>query len=150
MIDEQKLKVKNGSTWHTVCPIPVGGLYLSFSSTSPSSIWGGTWTAITGRFLYANAGTGTGGSNTQTLSVANLPNINGYLGIRGGADAFIATYSSGGGVFKLDGYSGSCYIFQQTGGLYQGYGGFTMNFGSGTAHNNMPAYQSVYCWRRTA
>lgn len=45
---------------------PVGAIYLSWSSTSPASLFGGTWTQITDRFLYCHNSSGTnGGSNTQ-------------------------------------------------------------------------------------
>ena len=146
------LKYKSGDSWvdYSLVVYPVGALYISYSSTSPATLFGGTWVAITGRFLYANADTGTGGSNTQTLRVDDLPHIYGKLEIRGIDDAFMSTSSVGEGVFKLDGYSDRCWIFERAGGLTEGYGGFSMNFGSGKAHNNMPAYQSVYCWRRTA
>lgn len=146
------LKYKSGDSWvdYNLVVYPVGAVYISYSSTSPATLFGGTWVAITGRFLYANADTGTGGSNTQTLSVDNLPHIHGKLEIRGIDDAFMSTSCIGEGVFKRDGYSDRCYIFERAGGFYEGYGGFTMDFGSGKAHNNMPAYQSVYCWRRTA
>lgn len=146
------LKYKSGDSWvdYNLVVYPVGALYISYSSTSPATLFGGTWVAITGRFLYANADTGTGGSNTQTLSVDNLPHIHGYLGIRGVDDSFMSTSCIGDGVFRRDNYSDHCYIFERAGGFYEGYGGFSMDFGSGKAHNNMPAYQSVYCWRRTA
>lgn len=42
----------------------------------PGILFGGTWTSVTGRFLYCNAGTGTGGSNTHTLTVSELPSHN--------------------------------------------------------------------------
>lgn len=53
---------------------PVGAVYSSYVSTPPGELFGGTWTAITGRFPYYNAGTGTGGSNTHTLTVNEMPN----------------------------------------------------------------------------
>lgn len=146
------LKYKSGDSWvdYNLVVYPVGAVYISYSSTSPATLFGGTWVAITGRFLYANADTGTGGSNTQTLSVDDLPNIHGYLGIRGIDDSFMSWKAVADGVFRLENHSNGCYIFERAGGLTEGYGGFSMNFGSGKAHNNMPAYQSVYCWRRTA
>ena len=39
----------------------VGYVWISYTSTSPASIIGGTWVAITGRFPYFNAGTSVGG-----------------------------------------------------------------------------------------
>lgn len=52
---------------------PVGSYFLSNSSTSPASLFGGGWSALTGRFLYCNSGTGTGGSNTHTLTTSEMP-----------------------------------------------------------------------------
>ena len=46
---------------------PVGSYYLSTKSTSPSTIFGGSWSALTGRFLYCNSSTSTGGSNNAIV-----------------------------------------------------------------------------------
>lgn len=51
----------------TVCNFiyPVGSLYISVSSTSPATLFGGTWERIKGYYLYAGNGGNTGGSNTS-------------------------------------------------------------------------------------
>lgn len=41
---------------------PVGAIYISYDSTSPATLFGGTWTAINGRFLLAQNSTYTAGS----------------------------------------------------------------------------------------
>ena len=56
---------------------PVGAYYMSSDSTSPAVLFGGTWTQIQNRFIYA-AGPGysvnsTGGSATKTLVKDNIP-----------------------------------------------------------------------------
>ena len=56
---------------------PIGAIYISATSTSPATLFGGTWTQIGGKFLLSadetyEAGT-TGGSATVTLETANLP-----------------------------------------------------------------------------
>lgn len=56
---------------------PVGAYYMSSDSTSPATLFGGTWTQITNRFIFA-AGSGysvnsTGGSATKTLVKDNIP-----------------------------------------------------------------------------
>ena len=56
---------------------PVGAYYMSSDSTSPATLFGGTWTQITNRFIFA-AGPGysvnsTGGSATKTLVTDNIP-----------------------------------------------------------------------------
>lgn len=62
---------------------PVGSIYVSASSTSPATIFGGTWEAYaTGRTLIGVGSNGTdsytesnstGGSETVTLAAVNLP-----------------------------------------------------------------------------
>ena len=59
---------------------PVGSVYISFSSTSPASLFGGTWTRLKDRFLLASGDTypanTTGGSATKTIAVSNMPSHN--------------------------------------------------------------------------
>ena len=66
---------------------PVGAYYMSSDSTSPAVLFGGTWTQITNRFIFA-AGSGysvnsTGGSATKTLSKDNMPSHNHSCGSAG-------------------------------------------------------------------
>ena len=56
---------------------PIGAIYMSVDSTSPATLFGGTWEAIENTFLVAQgtnftAGT-SGGSSTITLQTTNLP-----------------------------------------------------------------------------
>ena len=41
---------------------PVGAVYISVNSTSPASLFGGTWESISGRFLLGADNTYTAGS----------------------------------------------------------------------------------------
>lgn len=116
---------------------PVGSIYMSTKSTDPSTFLGGTWTALTGRFLVGAgtdypAGT-TGGEATHTLTVAEMPAhkhplttpnlLQNHVTETGGTDYGFITDGS-----WTD--SGSA--------------------GGGAAHENMPPYRSVYMWERTA
>lgn len=68
---------------------PVGALYLSTTNISPATLVGGTWVAISNRYLKVST-TQTGGSNY--ITVGNLPKDMGRLQIRGGntsTDIFI-------------------------------------------------------------
>lgn len=63
------------SLWETI--YPVGSIYMSATSTSPSVLFGGTWEQLKDRFLLAagdtySAGT-TSGSATKTIETTNLP-----------------------------------------------------------------------------
>lgn len=119
---------------------PVGAVYISYRSTSPVSLFGGSWTAITGRFPYFNAGTGTGGSNTHTLTVAQMPSHGHYLD---GHSFLQRTAWGGGGWF-------SATFNKKSGNIGLDEALEAKLDGGGQAHNNMPAYQTLYAWRRTA
>ena len=58
---------------------PVGSYYWSKSSTSPATLFGGTWEQVKDKFVYA-AGTkgvnATGGAETVTLTEAQMPRHN--------------------------------------------------------------------------
>lgn len=112
----------------------VGYVWVSYTNASPSGIVGGTWTPITGRFPYFNAGTSIGGSNTHTLTVSQIPSHS--HGIR--LDWF--DYEGKG---ISDSYSTNTNAQIDAGGT-------TRTAGGGGSHNNMPAYQTLYAWRRTA
>lgn len=54
----------------TICNLiyPVGSIYMSVNSTSPATLFGGSWTRINGYYLYAGTGGATAGSNTSGAS----------------------------------------------------------------------------------
>ena len=110
----------------------VGYVWTSYVDESPSGIVGGTWTPITGVFPYFNAGTETGGSNSQTLTIDQLPphrhDISSFISDGGSGNNWAVVYGR-----------------HKTVGLI-----WTDKTGSGAPVNNMPAYQTLYAWRRTA
>ena len=130
---------------------PVGAVYISWSSTSPASLFGGSWTAITGRFPYFNAGTSVGGSNSHTLSVNELASHNhqfwgtnhaawlAYNGAAGQSRENVAFgyVPAGQGCFKCDTSNFRAVDITSVGA------------GGNWSHNNMPSYQTLYAWRRT-
>ena len=149
------LKYKSGSSWvdYNLVVYPVGALYISYLSTSPASLFGGTWTPITGRFPYFNAGVGTGGSNSHTHGLAN-----GFAKFFMGQEttnhySFLSltktgSWSGDGKLLKLVGGQDDWWSMQQgnisTHTTGMGLGGTT------DSGNNMPSYQTFYAWRRTA
>ena len=54
---------------------PVGSLYLNINSTSPASLFGGTWERLPAGYALWTATSGAGGT-----IAAGLPNITGYAG----------------------------------------------------------------------
>lgn len=116
----------------------VGYVWISYTNTSPSGLVGGTWTPITGVFPYFNAGTATGGSNTHTHGLSNgcaQVAMGSSIGIHvKTASPFIVNKHMLGSVV------GSGWTASEGAGLS----------GDTDSANNMPAYQTLYAWRRTA
>lgn len=56
---------------------PIGSIYLSVNSTSPASLFGGTWEKIKDKFLLSSGDTYTngaiGGEATHTLTIEEMP-----------------------------------------------------------------------------
>lgn len=114
----------------------MGAIYLSTSSTSPATLFGGTWTRIQDRFLLCAGSTykagATGGEASHTLSVDEMP-----------AHSHTMTFS------RSESTSGSQTPITRT--AWSGTVEYeTDAAGGGSAHNNMPPYLAVYAWRRTA
>jgi hypothetical protein len=66
------IKYKNGSSWIDILH-PVNSFYFSYASTSPSSLFGGTWTQVTNAALRGAKSTGYTGSDTTTLTTSQIP-----------------------------------------------------------------------------
>lgn len=116
---------------------PVGKLWISWSSTSPASIIGGSWTKLSNVFLRAGNDTVPGGSDDITLTAAQsgLPNH---------SHAVVLKDQAGTGAVSLN----DPIACKTTRNLY----GFTIQAGvnATSSHSNMPYYQNVHVWRRTA
>lgn len=54
-------------------PYPVGSIYISIKETSPASIYGGSWTKIKDKFLYATSATGDAGKNGGSATSSYKP-----------------------------------------------------------------------------
>ena len=52
---------------------PVGSIYVSTKETSPSSLFGGNWTKIKDKFLYATSATGDAGKNGGSSTTSYTP-----------------------------------------------------------------------------
>ena len=118
----------------------VGYVWISYTNTSPSGLVGGTWTPITGRFPYFNSGTGTGGVNSQVMTTAQMPSHSHEIyGI--GKDNFVMKQSNvSAGASWYIGVSANTETDRIS----------AAKNGGGSAYNNMPAFQTLYAWRRTA
>lgn len=66
------IKYKNGLNWIDILH-PVGSFYFSTSFTSPSSLFGGSWTQVTGASIRGDTSTGYSDSDTHTLTDSEMP-----------------------------------------------------------------------------
>lgn len=144
---------------------PVGTIYqTSNEGFDPNVSWGGTWIKVENRFLLGSStgktvGT-TGGEETHTLTEAELPShahsMSGFDAT--GSFTLGATLSGGGtGVFYREKSgqvgthptitSGKNDMNLQISRSMTGTSGIT---GSDQPHNNMPPYEVVNIWKRTA
>ena len=85
---------------------PVGAYYISSDSTSPAVLFGGTWTQIQNRFIFA-AGSGysvnsTGGSATKSLVTDNLPSHSHSCGAAGNHTHTRGTMNITGSIVNTD------------------------------------------------
>jgi hypothetical protein len=126
---------------------PIGSYYWSEKNTSPSDIFGGSWTKIRGRFLFAsdsNHDVGdTGGEETHTLTINEMPRHSHEY------EKFChTTWCSG------DTLRGSYNKFPIKTDKDKDYNKFlytysTTSVGGGCSHNNMPPFLTANCWKRT-
>lgn len=120
---------------------PVGAVYISANSTSPASLFGGTWESIGGRFLLGADSTytagSTGGETTHNLTIDEMPShrhaINASYSSAGSSS------SDGGKILSGDDNNGWLWDFTSTDWT-----------GGSAAHNNMPPYLAVYMWKRVS
>lgn len=136
-VNQAKIEVDNLPS--TV--FPVGYVYISFVNTSPASMFGGTWTQLTNVFPRFASDTTTGGSDTVTLTTSEMPSHShrSMMWSENSGSYFGANSTSGGGTWRLTYASGACEANY-----------YTNRVGGGSAHNNMPYYQNMYAWKRTA
>lgn len=138
---------------------PVGAIYMSTSSTSPASLFGGSWTQIQNQFLLA-AGSGysagsTGGSTTHSHSYGIRYNSF-YATFVGDDTTAIRTLTYNG--TSETGYKDSIWVqdvsTKRNSGLSSGSTSTSsasyLNRTTTSGNSNMPPYLAVYVWKRTA
>lgn len=135
---------------------PIGSIYMSVKSTSPASMFGGTWEQIRDRFLLAAGGNyaegATGGAATVTLTTNQIPAHDHkmwiYTGDSGSIsvpiwDVYAAERWTNTGMFRTTSTG-------ETGKARNSSLGDTGSVGGSAAHNNMPPYLAVYMWKRVS
>ena len=123
---------------------PIGSYYWSSNNKSPSEIFGGSWTKINGRFLFASDSNHyvgeTGGEERVTLKINEIP-----------------SHSHNYDRFNYD----QTHCGNSIPGPNEGFAPFvkkdydyyrsnsTTSTGGGCSHNNMPPFLTANCWKRT-
>ena len=124
---------------------PVGAIYISTSSTSPASLFGGTWESIASeRVLMGVSGSHGAGSTVS----AGLPNIKGAV-----LDTWHGSGPSGSGALSVA-VNGRSDVRNGDDGTFT-WGNFYFDAASynsiyGNASTVQPAAYYVYMWRRAA
>lgn len=168
--------VKNGKTGSIENLLdrtyPVGSIYMSVNSTEPSTLFGGTWERLKGRFLigagtlsdtnsngeYGDLGRGnptfaggeTGGEYRHQLNTTEMPEHNHdtndwTLVVNKTAERI----STDVGAQCINGVTATN-IVPNTRATKNEDGNRTGLTGGDGKHNNMPPYLAVYMWKRTA
>lgn len=126
-------------------PYPVGSIYMSTSSTSPASLFGGTWESIASERVLMGVSSSHGAGSTVS---AGLPNISGAV-----LDTWHGGGPSGSGALSVA-VNGRSAVCHGDDGTFT-WGNFYFNAASynsiyGNASTVQPAAYYVYMWRRTA
>lgn len=123
---------------------PVGSIYMSVNSTSPATLFGGTWVQLKDRFLlgagdtYSNGSTSGAATHTHGLS-AGYTMANAYGTSMRFKEKTVSSWTYNGVRNFSSSGSGSA---SQTYGWCLG--------GSTDSGSTMPPYLVVYMWKRTA
>lgn len=131
---------------------PVGSIYMSMSSTSPQTLFGGRWEQLKDRFLLGVGDTysadSTGGSATVTLTAsqsgvpAHSHKYNDY-----NTTYTLKTTNRKPGTSTAVAYGTS---LTAGGGATERTSSNNTTANASQAHENMPPYLTVYMWKRTA
>lgn len=127
---------------------PVGSCYFSTVATSPATVVGGTWVAMTGGMLGLAGSTGVAGAasngGSRKISSNQMPSHTHTYGRRSYSGTFSSTLewfstnlTSGNSWLALSGADGSGW-------------GVPEIASTGGGADYIPAHTSVYGWRRTA
>lgn len=131
------------ATWVNLMDIvyPVGSVYISYTSTSPATRFGGTWTRIAaGTFLVSS-----GGATSGDYAVGKT---GGAAEVKLSADALPQSCLQSFQRNDEGSSDGWCLVSEH--GRAKWESSFVWLDGGNRPHENRPPYLSVDMWRRTA
>ncbi len=147
---------------------PVGAIYISAINTSPASLFGGTWTQLKSRFLYATpeeqgtgADRGKDAMSTITGDTTSSTSVLHYHGLGSGYADIGIGWTSGWGNFLREASHGGGYTANLRMNSLPTYYGISEWCGESVAlggttdngenvHSHSVPYIAVYVWQRTA
>ncbi|WP_289687006.1 DUF859 family phage minor structural protein [Faecalibaculum rodentium] len=128
---------------------PVGSVKLTWDAANPGTRLGGTWVQCSQGRVLLGQGTGSDGSTSMTFGAAGTGGEYNHTLTQ---EEMPSHYHASKPLWVGGGGAGSnnCVTGYPTTGKAGQYGINTENTGGSKAHNNLPPYAVVYCWRRTA
>ena len=156
IVSDNKSELENKINSNFDKVYPVGSIYISTSSTNPSTIYGGTWERYgQGKTLVGlnegepefNTINKTGGEKTHTLTINEMPSHNHNLG----GHTFLWGENVGNvNIKNANAETGATsqnrlYTYQNQYGWVN-----TLVNGGSQPHNNLQPYITVYMWKRTS
>lgn len=124
------IRYRNGSKWEDALH-PVGSFYFSTVSTSPATLFGGTWVQITGAVIRGNNSLGYGGSDTHIMTESEMPSHRHTM--------TTGEWSAAGSLYV------PVYAGREPNGI-----NYTEYAGEGKAFTELPRYYNCYVWYKTA
>ena len=120
---------------------------MSVNSTNPGTLFGGTWTQISGRFLYCTTTSKTTGGSTTTgsttLTVDQMPS---HIHKMPAWNHNAGSYTVNSAKLTYSDYGTSVWPAESQQWQQEYVGG-----GQGHTHSqNLPPYFTVYCWYRVS
>lgn len=128
---------------------PIGAIYASGSSTSPASLFGGSWTQITNAALRGATSVGYTGSDSHTLSTNEMPSHRHISDSFATADYWLG-YNSYGDTTTAAGvaYSNISNQYSIKVSSKITTSKFSEFRGGGAAHTNVQRSYNCYIWQR--
>lgn len=128
---------------------PVGSVKLTWDAANPGTRLGGTWVQCSQGRVLLGQGTGSDGSTSMTFAAGSAGGEYNHTLTQ---EEMPSHYHASKPLWVGGGGAGSnnCVAGYPTTGKAGQFGINTENTGGSKAHNNLPPYAVVFCWRRTA